>query len=114
METFAVWLLLSIAFLVLLVSSFLLWAALRLSKAAVETQAPVQIKQIELLDKVTTMLASKDVLAFQGIQAMSAQQVDSTYDPSDEAAFAREQERYGKDWVSDEADDEALREAFFG
>ena len=92
----------------------MLWQAIRLSKATVQAQQPVQLRQIELLDKVTTMLAAKDVLSFQGIQAMAVQTVESDYDPSDEAAFAREQDRYGKEWVNDEDDDRALSDAFFG
>lgn len=91
----------------------MLWQSIRLSKAAVQAQTPVQLKQIELLDKVTTMLAAKDVLAYQGVQSMhQPDMIGGDYDPSDEAAYAREHERYGKDWVSDDVDDGALLAAF--
>lgn len=98
----------------LLASSAMLWQSFRLSKAAVQAAVPAQLKQLELLDKVTTMLASRDVLSYQGIQAMNPQpdMIGGDYDPSDEAAFAREHERYGKDWVSDEDDADALFNAF--
>lgn len=96
----------------LLVSATMLWLALRVGKASIEAQQPVQLKQLELLDKVTTMLASKGVLEYQGIQAMAVQSSEGTWDPSDAAAALRERDKNGQDWVDDEDADDLL--AAFG
>lgn len=96
----------------LLASAAMLWQSFRLAKASVQAQAPVQLRQLELLDKVTTMLASKDVLSYQGIQAMQPGQAVEVYDPSDEAAAERERELHGEDWVTADDDDRELSNAF--
>lgn len=84
------------------------WLAFRLVKNVTDAQAPVQLRQIELLDKVTTMIASKDVLAYQGIQAMDARVAEyASFDPSDEGEARREQELYGRD-VTDGLDSDDL------
>lgn len=71
---------------------------LRLCKGVLEAQKPVQLEQLRLLDKMTTLAASKDLMAYQGIQAMDQPVVGydgDTYDPSDEAEAKREAERLG-------------------
>lgn len=78
---------------------------------------PVLLRQLELVDKSTTLAASHDVMAYQGIQVMSQPVVGydgDAYDPSDEAEARREAERSGQD--PDRIDDgnaEALA-ALFG
>lgn len=71
---------------------------LRACKGLVESLSPVLIRQLELVDKATTIAAAADVQAYQGIQAMSQPVVGydgDTYDPSDEAEAKREAERLG-------------------
>ena len=82
----------------LLGSGVILWLSYRLVRSSLQAQEPVQLKQLELIDKMTTLVASKDVLAFQGIQAMQAQVNEyAGYDPSDEGEAQRERELYGRE-----------------
>lgn len=99
--------------LVLLISAAILWFAIKLIRDQAREQAPVQLRQIELIDKVTTMLASKDVMAFQGIQAMSmsSHPAFESYDPSDEAEARREAERHGTELDDGSGDYEDLLSA---
>ena len=84
------WLLICVALLSLLGSGVILWLSYRLVRSSLQAQEPVQLKQLELIDKMTTLVASKDVLAFQGIQAMQAQVNEyAGYDPSDEGEAQR-------------------------
>jgi len=56
----------------------------------------VGLAQIELLDKTVTLLAARDPLAYQQIQAMNGVvQYDEWHDPSDEAEIRRMRERDG-------------------
>ena len=76
----------------------MLWLAIRTVRQSVQDQQPVQMKQLELLDKMTTLVASGDVLSYQGIQAMQVTAAEyAEFDPSDEGQAARERELYGRD-----------------
>lgn len=98
MNELLLWLLTSIAFLSLTGSGVVIWLCFRLVKNIAETQAPVQLRQLELIDKMATIAVSGDVLAYQGIQAMQARvQEYADYDPSDEGEAQREAELYGRD-----------------
>lgn len=111
MNDWMLWLLTCIASLTLLISLLLSLLAFRLSKAAAATSQPVLLRQLELLDKVTTMVATKDVLAYQGVQAMQTRAAEyAEFDPSDEGQARREQELYDRE-MTDE-DDAALYDAF--
>lgn len=83
-----------------------------------KAQQPVQLRQLDLIDKMTTLAAAQDVAAYQGIQVMDKQIVGydgEHYDPSDAAAARREAEEHG--WDPEElsdGDQEALRAAFEG
>lgn len=85
----------------------------RLCKGLIESLAPVMERQLELVDKATTIAASRDLSAYQGIQAMSQPIVgydDDNYDPSDAAEARREAERQGYDLgVMNEEDAAELR-----
>lgn len=87
--------------------------ALRLCKGLIESLKPVMLRQLELVDKATTLAASHDVMAYQGIQAMSQPVVGypgDTYDPSDEAEAQREAERLGLNYEEmTDAEQEQLR-----
>jgi hypothetical protein len=86
---------------------------LRACKGLVESLSPVLIRQLELVDKATTIAASSDLQAYQGIQAMSQPIVGydgDTYDPSDEAEAQREAERLGLNFEEmSNAEQEQLR-----
>lgn len=63
-----------------------------------ETQTPVQLRMLDLVDKMTTIAASQDVAAYQGIQVMQNQVAEyAAYDPSDEGEAQRERELYRRD-----------------
>lgn len=82
----------------LLGSALTVFIVLRLCKGLIESLKPVLLRQLELVDKATTIAASHDVMAYQGIQAMSQPVVGypgDTYDPSDDAEAKREAERLG-------------------
>lgn len=73
---------------------------LRLCKGLIESLKPVLLRQLELVDKTTTLAASHDVMAYQGIQVMTQPVVGydgDAYDPSDAAEARREAERLGLD-----------------
>lgn len=89
---------------------------LRACKGVVESLQPVLNRQLDLVDKFTTLAAAHDVMAYQGIQAMSQPVVGydgDNYDPSDEAEARREAERHNLDpeILSDE-EQEQLRSLF--
>jgi|TARA_R100000482_G_scaffold124710_2_gene78550 hypothetical protein len=80
--------------------AYLAIRVLKVSKEVVESVSPVLLRQLELVDKATTLAASKDVAAYQGIQVMGREPsvgYDENYDPSDEAEARREAERHGWD-----------------
>lgn len=82
----------------MLLSAVIVWVVLRLCKGLIESLKPVLLRQLELVDKATTVAASHDLMAYQGIQAMSQPVVGysgDTYDPSDQAEAQREAERLG-------------------
>lgn len=87
--------------------------ALRFCKGLIESLKPIMLRQLELVDKATTLAASHDVMAYQGIQAMSQPVVGypgDTYDPSDEAEAQREAERLGLNYEEmTDAEQEQLR-----
>ncbi len=114
--TWQLWFVLSIAGLTLLVSAGAVWLTIRLCKGLLEAQQPVLLRQLELIDKMTTIAAAQDVAAYQAIQVMDQQRVGypgEDYDPSDEAEARREAIREGLDpeELSD-GDQEALRGLF--
>lgn len=98
----------------LLVSAVIVLVVLRLSKGLIESLKPVLLRQLELVDKTTTIAASHDVMAYQGIQAVSQPVVGysgDTYTPSDEAEAKREAERLGFDYEEmSNAEQEQLRD----
>lgn len=58
----------------------------------------MSLAQVALLDKLTGILASKDPLAFQAIQAMNGViQYDDDYSPSEEAEARRIRLRDGEE-----------------
>lgn len=88
----------------------------RLCKGLIESLKPVLLEQLRLVDKATTIAASHDVMAYQGIQVMSQPVVGydgDSYDPSDAAEAIREAERLhlNPEEVSD-AQAEELRNLF--
>lgn len=94
--TWEMWFIVSIAGLMMLACLAIVVIVLRLCKGLIESLRPVLIRQLELVDKTTTLAASHDVMAYQGIEAMNAQVVGydgDNYDPSDEAEARREAER---------------------
>ena len=99
MDSWLMWLVLSTAGLLILALAVVLVVVLRLCKGVLESLRPVLIRQLELVDKATTLAASRDVAAYQGIQAMQMHPVgyDDDYDPSDEAEAIREAKRLGID-----------------
>lgn len=79
---------------------------IRACKGLIEAQAPVLLRQLELVDKATTLAASSDLQAYQGVQAMGYASVGydgETYNPSDEAEARREAERLGLNLEEDDA-----------
>ena len=110
------WLALCASGLTLLLAALLVVHVLRLCKGLIESLRPVMLRQLELLDKTTALAASKDVLAFQGIQVMNSHSVGypgEDYDPSDAAEARREAERQGMDPEElTDGDQEALTAAF--
>jgi len=94
-------------------SVFLTLFVMRACKGLLEAQQPVLLRQLELVDKATTLAASHDVMAYQGIQAMSQPVVGydgDSYDPSDAAEAKREADRLGIDMEEVNAQDaEQLR-----
>lgn len=99
METWIAWLLLSLTGLILLGATVLVIVVIRLCKGLVESLQPVLLKQLELVDKSTSIAAAADLAAYQGIQVMdqATPLYDERYDPSDEAEARREAERLGLD-----------------
>lgn len=88
---------------------------LRLCKGLIESLKPVLLRQLDLVDKMTTIASSHDVMAYQAIQVMDQQATsyDEPYDPSDEAEARREAERHHEDPEALNAeDDTALRQLF--
>jgi hypothetical protein len=74
------------------------WQAQRSADSTTESLKPILLEQLRLVDKATTIAASHDVMAYQGIQAMEHAVVGydgDTYDPSDEAEFRREAAKLG-------------------
>lgn len=63
-----------------------------------ENQTPVQLRMLDLVDKMTTLAASQDVAAYQGIQVMQSRVAEyAEFDPSDEGEAKREQALYGRE-----------------
>lgn len=100
----------------MLVSVALCIVVLKTCKGIVEAQAPVLLRQLDLVDKTTTLAAAADLQAYQGIQAMGYAQVGydgENYDPSDEAERVREAERHNLSLEEADAEDiEKLRSLF--
>ena len=74
---------------------------IRLCKGLMESVQPVLLRQLDLLDKTTSLAAANDLMAYQGIQAMGSPVVgypEDNYDPSDAAEARREAERAGLDY----------------
>ena len=105
------------AFLTLLMAAVIVVVVIRLCKGLIASLEPVLLRQLELVDKSTTLAASHDVMAYQGIQVMSQPVVGydgDAYDPSDAAEARREAERSGLDPEGiDDGNREAL-DALFG
>lgn len=73
---------------------------LRLCKNLIQSLEPVLLRQLDLVDKSTSLAAAQDITAYQAIQAMDSQKIgypDDYYDPSDAAEAAREASRAGLD-----------------
>lgn len=71
---------------------------LRVCKGFLASLQPVLMRQLDLVDKATSLASSKDLAAYQGIMVMdqtSGVQYDDAYNPSDEAEARREAERNG-------------------
>jgi hypothetical protein len=71
---------------------------LRACKGLVGSLQPVLMEQLRLVDKATSLAASKDLAAYQGIMVMDQTpgvQYDDAYNPSDAAEARREAERNG-------------------
>lgn len=94
----------------LLASVVIVVVVLRLCKGLIDSLRPVLLRQLDLVDKTTTLAAAADVYAYQGIQAMDQRQVgyDDGYDPSDEAQARAEAERNNEDPELNSAEDNAL------
>lgn len=94
-------------------SGALVWVTIRLCKGLIASQQPIQLKMLEVVDKMTTIAASHDVQAYQGIQVMSQPAVGypgDTYNPSDEAEAKREAESLGLNYEEmTDAEQEQLR-----
>lgn len=79
-------------------SAVIVTVVLRQSKALTDSLSPVLLRQLEIVDKATTLAAAADVQAYQGIQVMQQPVVGydgDSYDPSDEAEAEREAARRG-------------------
>ena len=119
MSDLTMWFVISVAFLVLLMAVLLSAVVLRLCKGLVESLQPVLIRQLELLDKATTIAAASDMQAYQGIQVMNGHAAvgydGDTYDPSDAAEAEREAVRRGENPEElNYAEQEALRDILAG
>ncbi len=80
---------------------------IRACKGLIQELSPVLLRQLDLVDKATTIAAAADVQAYQGIQVMGQPVVGydgDTYDPSDEAERRREAERLGLNLEEDDAE----------
>lgn len=116
MNDWVMWFVILAALLTLLLTGALMLVVLRVCKGLIESLKPVLIRQLELVDKATSIAASKDLAAYQGIAVMSQPVVGydgDTYDASDEAEWRRETERRKEDpeVLRGEADEE-LRDLF--
>ena len=111
MNELSLWLLISIALLLLLIlcsAGVLIWVLLKHVRKLAETQTPVQIRMLDLVDKMTTIAAAQDVAAYQGIQVMQSQVAEyAEFDPSDEGEAKREQALYRRE-MTDGLDDNDL------
>jgi hypothetical protein len=90
-----VWLTLSVTLIGLLLFS-LTWLILRESKKRSDADREVSLAQVALLDKMATLLSTKDPLAFQAVQAMGYPSQYDDFNPSVEAETARIHERDGE------------------
>lgn len=80
---------------------------LRACKGLIQEISPVLLRQLDLVDKATSIAAASDLQAYQGIQVMSQPVVGydgDNYDPSYEAERRREAERLGLDLEADDAE----------
>lgn len=77
----------------------LIWVLLnRQSKVRVfeaEARRDTRLSEIKIMDKLVAILAVKDPLSYQQIQAMDMAPQYTDYDPSDEAEIRRIHERLG-------------------
>lgn len=89
---------------------------IRACKGLLEQQQPVQLRMLEIVDKMTTIAAAHDVMAYQGIQAMAQPVVGypgDAYDPSDEAEARREAERRNENFEDmSDGEQQQLRDLF--
>ena len=89
---------------------------LRLCKGVIDSLKPVLLRQLDLVDKATTIAAAQDVSAYQGLQVMNTHTVGydgDSYDPSDAAEARREAERNNENFEElSDAEHEELRSAF--
>ena len=86
--------------LILLASAAIVVVVLRLCKGLIESLSPVLLRQLDLVDKMTTIAAAQDVAAYQAIQVMDQVRVGypgEDYDPSDQAEARREALRNNED-----------------
>lgn len=93
-----------------------IWLVLRFCKGLINSLREVLLRQLDLVDKSTSIAAAHDLAVYQGIQVMGATgQVgyDDPYNPSDEAAARREAETLGLDWEDIRAEDNAGLTAAF-
>lgn len=84
----------------LLVSVLVVVVVVRLCKGLLDSLKPVLLRQLDLVDKMTTIAAATDVAAYQAIQVMHQPPVGydgDHYDPSDEAEALREAAAHGWD-----------------
>lgn len=66
-------------------------------KAQAEANRDVRIAEVKAMDKIIALLAVKDPLSYQQVQAMDLpQQYTVDYDPSDEGEIRRIHERLGE------------------
>ena len=89
----------------MLVTLAALWMAGKLYLSSIKESSPVQIRQLELIDKVVTLVSVKDPLAYQAVQAMNTHYTE-VYDPSEEAEALKEKLKENGDGFDDYEDDD--------
>lgn len=115
MNDWLIWLVLLTALLMMLGSGAIVWVVLRSWKQQTDSLQPVLLRQLELVDKLSTLASVKDLEAYQGVVGIdrAVKDYDDPYNPSDEALAQAEAARDGYSLeVMRGEDEDALRGLF--